>query len=78
MAIHSGVLWILTGLLLPETYAPVLLRKRAEALSKKTGKVYKSQNEISQGETSTKEIFKTSLSRPWVLLLKEPIVLRWA
>src|SRR5947207_2894439 len=34
LAIFSGVLWIVGSLLLPETYAPVLLRKRAQRLSK--------------------------------------------
>jgi MFS family permease len=75
ITIFTGVLWIALLFFLPETYAPVILRKRAEALSKKTGKVYKSRGEIEQGETSVSELFKTSLSRPWVLLFKEPIVL---
>jgi len=49
MAIFTGVLWIIGTLLIPETYSPVLLRKRAAKLSKMTGKVYKSRADIVQG-----------------------------
>ncbi|TKX23967.1 MFS transporter-like protein 65 [Elsinoe australis] len=75
MAIFTGVLWIVGGLYVPETYPPVLLRKRAAALSKKTGKVYKSQQDAEQGPTTFGHVFSTALSRPWILLFKEPIVL---
>jgi multidrug resistance protein len=74
MAIFTGVLWIALCVLIPETYAPVILRKRAKQLSKMTGKVYKSQQEIDQGAISVGEVFKTSLMRPWILLFREPIV----
>lgn len=75
MAIFSGVLWILGTIFIPETYAPVLLKKRAAKLSQMTGKTYLSQAEIRQGPVSLKEALSTSLSRPWILLFKEPIVL---
>lgn len=42
LAAFSGMLWILGTLLMPETYAPVLLRKRAAKLSSSTGKYYTS------------------------------------
>jgi hypothetical protein len=74
MAIFTGTLWIMGCFLLPETYPPVILRKRAAELSKRTGKVYKSQGDVDQGPTTFGHVFKTSLSRPWVLLFKEPIV----
>ncbi|KAF7717493.1 MFS-type transporter [Penicillium ucsense] len=70
----SGAVWIIGSLLIPETYAPVLLRRRAERLSKLTGKIYRSQIEIDQGKISLKESFKIALSRPWILLFREPIV----
>ncbi|KAL2823344.1 major facilitator superfamily domain-containing protein [Aspergillus cavernicola] len=70
----SGALWIAGSLLMPETYAPVLLRHRAQKLSKLSGKVYKSKIDIDQGKTSLGAAFKTALSRPWVLLFREPIV----
>jgi hypothetical protein len=75
MAIFTGVLWLTCALLVPETYAPLLLRKRAAALSKKTGKVYKSKTDHEQGTKSAGSAFKTALTRPWVLLFREPIVL---
>lgn len=75
MAIFTGVLWICCAFTVPETYAPVLLRKRAEKLSKLTNKVYKSKAEVQGGRTSAVDAFKTALSRPWVLLFREPIVL---
>ncbi|KAJ5937316.1 hypothetical protein N7454_004971 [Penicillium verhagenii] len=62
------------SLLVPETYAPVLLRKRAERLSKITGKVYRSKLDIDRGKVSARNAFGTALKRPWILLFSEPIV----
>ena len=75
MAIFTGVLWVFGTLTLPETYAPVILRKRADALAKKTGKAYISVMDKKKGKPSPKAAFKTAIARPWVLLFLEPIVL---
>jgi MFS family permease len=75
MAIWSGAMLIIAGCLVPETYPPVLLRRRAERLSKLKGKVYRSRTDIEQGKTSLGEAFSTGLKRPWILLFCEPIVL---
>lgn len=75
MAIFTGTLWIIGTFLIPETYAPVLLRKRAQRLSKETGKVYKSRVDAEQGVVTLTHAYKTALSRPWILLFTEPIVL---
>lgn len=82
LAAISGVLWIVTSFIVPETYMPVLLRRRAAALAKRTGKVYISKLEaarVKNGSVSKKKSiaaeFKTALSRPWKLLFREPIVL---
>ena len=75
MAIITGALWILGILLVPETYAPVLLRKRAAKLSKITGKVYISKLEADHGTKTLGHTLKVSLTRPWALLAFEPIVL---
>ncbi|KAJ4380648.1 hypothetical protein N0V86_004008 [Didymella sp. IMI 355093] len=75
MAIWAGVLLVVTACIVPETYPPVLLRKRAERLSKITGKVYRSRTDIDQGMVSLGEAFSTGLKRPWILLFCEPIVL---
>jgi multidrug resistance protein len=75
MAIWAGAMLVIAGCLVPETYPPVLLRKRAERLSQKSGKVYRSRTDIDQGKVSLGEAFSTGLKRPWVLLFCEPIVL---
>ncbi|GKT53134.1 fluconazole resistance protein 1 [Colletotrichum tofieldiae] len=75
MAIFTGVLLVVVGLTVPETYAPVLLRRRAEKLSKITGKSYLSKYEAHQPRKTVAQQFKVALSRPWILLFKEPIVL---
>jgi MFS family permease len=74
MAIFTGVVWIVVTIFVPETYAPVLLRKRAAKLSKITGKVYASRADFANKKTMATQ-FKIALMRPWVLLFREPIVL---
>lgn len=75
MAIFTGVLWIFGSLAIPETYAPVILSRRAKELTKRTGKVYVSSIEKQQGKVTPGAAFEKALSRPWVLLFLEPIVL---
>jgi MFS family permease len=75
MAIFTGALWIIGTLTIPETYTPVILRRRAAKLSKMTGKVYKSKMEIEHGKKTVAQEYKIALSRPWILLFREPIVL---
>jgi hypothetical protein len=58
---------------LPETYAPVLLRERANRLSTATGKVYRSEFEREKA-LQIGPLFKQALLRPWLLLFREPIV----
>lgn len=74
MAAFSGLTLILACTFLPETYAPVLLRLRAEKLSKITGQVYTSRMDIDKGKTTTAQALKVAFHRPWVLLFREPIV----
>ncbi|EXA32035.1 hypothetical protein FOVG_16705 [Fusarium oxysporum f. sp. pisi HDV247] len=75
LAIFAGVMWIGGTILIPETYAPTLLRRRAAKLSSMTGKVYTSTIDLKQGKVSLRSAIGTSLLRPWILLFKEPIVL---
>jgi multidrug resistance protein len=75
LAAFSGTLWLLGTALVPETYAPYILRQRAEKLSKMTGKNYVSKMEHEQGKINLAESFRTALLRPWILLFREPIVL---
>lgn len=78
MAFLAGFFWILGMILIPETYAPVLLHHRARRLSKLTGKAYLSKGDSSENRKTKGKFFKIALSRPWKLLLKEPIVLTLA
>lgn len=75
MACFTGFLWILGSLTIPETYAPVLLKRRAQALSQRTGKTYVSMIEARQGKVAAAAAFKRAMTRPWALLFLEPIVL---
>ncbi|GAB1216028.1 Efflux pump fub11 [Aspergillus terreus] len=75
MAIFTGVLWLLGTFFVPETYAPVLLRRRARWLSHVTGKVYISTLDAGKPPVSIVRQCKIALTRPWVLLFQEPIVL---
>ncbi|KAK4684526.1 hypothetical protein P7C73_g5648, partial [Tremellales sp. Uapishka_1] len=73
IAMFTGVLTIFGFIIIPETYAPVLLRARAATLSKATGKVYRSKQEKDK-KVILGQLFKTALGRPWIFLFKEPIV----
>ncbi|KAJ6112034.1 bicyclomycin resistance protein [Penicillium sp. IBT 18751x] len=75
LAVCAGLAWISMALFVPETYAPVLLRKRAAELSALTGKRYESKLDIERGKIPVTQRLKTAFSRPWVLLFSEPIVL---
>ena len=54
---------------LRETYAPVILSRRAARLQKETGAHYVSVFEKKQGRVTPTRAFKTALSRPWALLI---------
>ncbi|KAJ5747737.1 uncharacterized protein N7511_009433 [Penicillium nucicola] len=71
LAIIAFVQWLTLFLFLPETYSPVLLKRRAQRLSKNTGHVYRTSMEMNHFGSS----LMVTLSRPWVLLFREPIVL---
>lgn len=68
---------LVSGALIPETHAPVILRRRAKLLSEATGKLYVSAYDFGStgpGGTTGKPTIKEYLTRPFVLLFKEPIV----
>ncbi|KAJ3509552.1 hypothetical protein NM208_g15653 [Fusarium decemcellulare] len=75
MGIIAGAFWLLGICLVPETYAPMILKNRAQVLSEKTGKVYKSEFEHQGKVEAPSVILKKALVRPWLLLFVEPIVL---
>ncbi|CAF3418906.1 unnamed protein product [Rotaria socialis] len=74
MAIYTAVVVLVGILVYPETYAPVLIRQRANKLSKVTGFVYRSKFEEHE-QICFGRLLRTSLSRPWTFLFCEPIVL---
>ncbi|KAI1419991.1 MFS general substrate transporter [Xylaria sp. FL1777] len=75
MTIFTGSMFLLGSISIPETYAPILLRRRAAKMSKITGNVYRDVVQCDKGLISAKQLFANVLSRPWVLLFTEPIVL---
>ncbi|QIX00005.1 hypothetical protein AMS68_005522 [Peltaster fructicola] len=72
--IGSGAALVLVALI-PETYAPVLLRKRAAKLRKEedTDRYWSRYDE----KTPFVELLKINLSRPFVMTVKEPILIFW-
>lgn len=74
ITIFTGVIWILGVLIVPETYTPVLLRRRAERLTALTGDIHVSCADLGHGTINTIGAIKIALSRPWTLLFHEPIV----
>ncbi|KAI5866396.1 major facilitator superfamily domain-containing protein [Durotheca rogersii] len=65
--------------LLPETYTPVILRKRASNLGAVTGNTYISVTARNGGSAvSFNKSLATTLSRPFHLAIREPIVLAMA
>ncbi|KAJ5671916.1 Major facilitator superfamily domain general substrate transporter [Penicillium longicatenatum] len=68
----AGVLMILIGLV-PETYAPVILKQRAAKLRKETG----NPNIITEQEKtkpSLNDIIRTNLIRPITMIMTEPVL----
>ncbi|KAI3320511.1 major facilitator superfamily domain-containing protein [Xylariaceae sp. AK1471] len=75
MTIFTGSMFVLGSISIPETYAPVLLRRRAARMTKITGNVYQDVVQCDKGVISAKQLFASALSRPWKLFFREPIVL---
>lgn len=73
IALFAALLTAIESLLLPETYAPVLLRKRAARLTKYTGRVYRYEKDTAK-PLDIKALFKNQLKVPYKLLFTEPIV----
>lgn len=72
--IMSGIIWLLITFTVPETYAPALLKRRAQKLRKETGV----NSYVTEAELDTRpfsERLKIFLLRPLQLLFLEPIVL---
>lgn len=68
----AGLMWIV-GSLIPETYAPVILKKRAKKLRKETGN-NKIMTEQEAAGLSLSELVKTCLVRPLMFAVTEPVL----
>lgn len=60
-------------LVIPETYAPYILRKRAVALSKNTNKFYISKLDVDMPAKTVAATLSTALTRPLIMAVYEPI-----
>ena len=74
-AILSGTLCMIVAVVVPETYGPLLLKRRAQALSRRTGDIYVSKLAKDETTTSLRSKLRIAMSRPWLMLIREPIVL---
>ncbi|BFZ63705.1 hypothetical protein YB2330_004837 [Saitoella coloradoensis] len=70
----AGVCGILLVFTLPETYGPIILKKKAQKLRKETGNM-ELYAKIERDDRSVAKVLGVALTRPWKLLLLEPIVL---
>jgi len=68
----AGVTWI-TSSIIPETYAPVILKRKAKRLRKETGNPKIMTEQEAQG-LSLKEIIKSVLVRPLYFAATEPVL----
>jgi hypothetical protein len=76
MALMSLTALAVGALVVPETYAPLLLEKRADRLAKTTGRHYVSAmaKAAGKGKGRPRVSFATTLSRPFLLAANEPII----
>lgn len=68
----AGVIMIMVGLI-PETYAPVILKRRAAKLRKETGNP-NIITEQEQNKLTLRDIARTSLIRPITMIMTEPVL----
>ncbi|KAL2157773.1 hypothetical protein VTH06DRAFT_5041 [Thermothelomyces fergusii] len=73
--VFVAVAWIAGSLFLPETYGPVILQRKARALTRETGQKHVTILEAQTKGVSPAAVFSRTLKRPWILLFLEPIVL---
>lgn len=73
-AIFSGVCWLLVVLTLPETFAPVLLKRKAEHLRHQTGNT-RYRAPLEQVKLTPSSLMRTVLMKPLILSVQEPMLL---
>ncbi|KAJ4983452.1 major facilitator superfamily transporter [Stagonosporopsis vannaccii] len=67
----SGPTWVVLTLTFPETYAPVLLQRRAKKLTAETGKLHQV---AGIAPKPIAQQLRVGALRPWIMLIYEPIV----
>lgn len=67
----SGPTWVVLMFTFPETYAPVLLQRRANRLTTETGKQHQVAGMIPKPIVQQ---LRVGALRPWIMLIYEPIV----
>ncbi|KAJ9101080.1 hypothetical protein QFC21_003298 [Naganishia friedmannii] len=72
MFIFAAVMYLVGIVFLPETYAPVLVRRKAARLDKATSAFHRSKYDTER--KTPKQVLEISLTRPFVFLFLEPIV----
>lgn len=76
MFAFAATTYVITLFSVPETYAPKLLREKCARLHKASNGTIHYISKFDKANTLTKkEMFKLNMTRPFVLLFKEPIVL---
>lgn len=68
----AGVMWIVISMI-PETYAPVILKKRAKRMRKETGNE-KIMTEQEASPMTFSELLNTCLYRPLKFVIQEPVL----
>ncbi|THH21322.1 hypothetical protein EW146_g219 [Bondarzewia mesenterica] len=75
LLIFVGVTWVTTPFT-PETFAVILLRRRAQKLRAETGNpAYRSATEISESDVTLGERVQEALIRPFEMLFTEPVLI---
>lgn len=70
MAAFFGIVGLAT---FPETYAPVLLKRKAEKMRHET-KNWAVHAQLDEQPIHMRALFEKYFSKPWVMLAQEPIV----
>ena len=71
ITVASGPTWVILTLTFPETYAPVLLQRRAKKLTATTGKQHQVAGILPKPIATQ---LRVGALRPWIMLIYEPIV----
>ncbi|KAI1299716.1 major facilitator superfamily domain-containing protein [Xylaria venustula] len=74
-SILGGSCFLAMTFIIPETFAPILLTRRAARLSRIKRRVYTPKLASNRQEKTLQAAIKEALVHPWVLLIREPIIL---